>query len=87
MGFERYFKNYGRQFWIPSELNEEVYVPSEFQPFSLIESAMKEDIDNILEANWNNPSVIIRALELLVLNSSVKIDEHLYTKLCVDFLY
>lgn len=48
---------------------------------------MTEDIEGILDANWKTPSVVVRALELLVLNSAVSIDPLLYSKLCSEFLY
>jgi len=68
MGYDRYLRTYGRNFWID---DGDKYSASAFKSHTLLEGAMKQDIDSILEANWKTPAVIVRALELLVLNTSV----------------
>jgi hypothetical protein len=94
MGYERYFRNYGREFWIGNrdeddkekhQTNEPTkirYISGDVKPHQMFLATLKEDIDLILEANWQNPMVIVRILDHLILNAPVVIDFFLYKKCC-----
>jgi hypothetical protein len=75
--YSRYFKSLGQTFYIPKEKTADMFAiekhavghkPTEFSPIKVLETEVRDNIDQIIESNFDEPFRLITLLYTFLLN-------------------